>query len=128
MSIFRLHQSVIDDYTQYVKSFFSVLDDRIREYVEGALVDEHKLWPDALIQLNPCYEEAGSISDLTGEGELHHLCAEVFRAGNGMPFRLFRHQQEAIEKALAHNHYIVTSGTGSGKTLTFLIPIFDRIP
>ena len=127
MSIFRLHQSVIDDYTQYVKSFFSVLDDRIREYVEGALVDEHKLWPDALIQLNPCYEEAGSISDLTGEGKLHHLCAEVFRAGNGMPFRLFRHQKEAIEKALAHNHYIVTSGTGSGKTLTFLIPIFDSV-
>lgn len=39
----------------------------------------------------------------------------------------YRHQQEAIEIARRWESYIVTTGTGSGKSLTYLIPIVDHV-
>jgi ATP-dependent helicase YprA (DUF1998 family) len=127
MSIFKLHESVISDYSKYIQSFFSIADERIRHFVEEALLERRELWPDVLIQLNPSYQYAKTVEQLVYEGRLHNLCSEIFRNKNGASIKLFRHQQEAIEKALAQKHFVITSGTGSGKTLTYLIPIFNRV-
>lgn len=127
MSIFNLRQCVIDGYSKYVQSFLSIADARIRSFVEESLLKNQFLWPDALLQLNPSYEMTSTIQDLVDEGKLHPLCAKIFCDDNGKPIRLFRHQQEAIEKSLSNKHFVVTSGTGSGKTLTYLIPIFNSI-
>jgi len=40
---------------------------------------------------------------------------------------LYRHQVAAIERLRQGNNVVVSSGTGSGKTLTFLIPILAEI-
>ena len=40
---------------------------------------------------------------------------------------LFTHQLQAIAKANEGKSYVVTTGTGSGKSLAFFIPIVDRI-
>ncbi|MCB0195189.1 MAG: DEAD/DEAH box helicase [Anaerolineae bacterium] len=39
--------------------------------------------------------------------------------------RLFIHQEQAIRAILAHKATIISTGTGSGKTESFLIPILD---
>lgn len=41
--------------------------------------------------------------------------------------RLRRHQEQAIGLALQGKSYVVTTGTGSGKSLCFFIPIVDAI-
>jgi len=126
MSIFDLRQSVIDEYSKYVQSFLSIADERIRAFVEESLLKNQALWPDALLQLNPSYEMASTIQDLVSEGKLHPLCAQIFRDERGQRIRLFRHQQEAIEVALNRRHFVVTSGTGSGKAVaTVSIGIFQ---
>jgi superfamily II DNA/RNA helicase len=127
MSIFKLHESVINDYSKYVQSFFSIADERIRQFVEEALLERRELWPDVLIQLNPSYQYAETVEQLVRKGKLDNLCSEIFRNKNGTSIKLFRHQQEAIEKALTQKHLVITSGTGSGKTLTYLIPIFNSV-
>lgn len=127
MSIFDLRQSIIDEYGKYVQSFFSIADEKIRNFIEENILKKQYLWPDALIQLNPSYEMASSIQDLVDAGKLHPLCARIFRDNKGESIRLYRHQQEAIEKAITGQHLVITSGTGSGKTLTYLIPIFNAI-
>jgi ATP-dependent helicase YprA (DUF1998 family) len=40
-------------------------------------------------------------------------------------FTLFRHQAQAVAKAAAGQSFVVTTGTGSGKSLCFFIPIID---
>ena len=127
MSIFNLRQSVIDEYSKYVQSFLSIADERIRAFIEESLLKNQTLWPDALLQLNPSYEMASTIQDLVNGGKLHPLCAEIFCADGRDPIKLYLHQQEAIQKALNRKHFVVTSGTGSGKTLTYFVPIFDAI-
>jgi ATP-dependent helicase YprA (DUF1998 family) len=127
MSIFDLHQEIVDDYERYVQSFLSIADDRIREFVKGELSGEKKLWPDALLQLSPSYKMAGNVGKLVAEELLHPLCEQIFCYGNGLPYTLYSHQREAIEKASGKRNYIVTSGTGSGKSLAYFIPIFDAV-
>ena len=38
---------------------------------------------------------------------------------------LYQHQVEAIEQANTDNNYVLTTGTGSGKSLAYIIPIVD---
>jgi ATP-dependent helicase YprA (DUF1998 family) len=53
--------------------------------------------------------------------------ANVFRYDNGDPFVLYQHQVEALERAREERSYVVTSGTGSGKSLTYFLPIVDGL-
>ena len=40
---------------------------------------------------------------------------------------MFRHQEEAIEIARSGHSYVLTTGTGSGKSLSYILPIVDRV-
>jgi len=126
MDIFRVHESVVGDYRRYVESFLSIADEKIRAEVETRLLTQDGVCPDALVQLNPGFERGPSVQDLVDEGVLHPLCAGIFRRGSE-PIRLHRHQDDAIRRALSGRPFVVTSGTGSGKSLTYTIPIVDHI-
>src|SRR6202034_2740011 len=73
----------------------------------------------------------GTIDDLVRSKVLHEECARVFKmgkdSGRGSPLSLYRHQREAIEAAQGGDNYVLTTGTGSGKSLAYMIPIVDRV-
>jgi len=69
MSIFDLHSQVLADYRDFVRSFFTIADDRTREFVDRALDEEARLWPDPLLQVSPSY--AGMVqTQVTAQGWL----------------------------------------------------------
>lgn len=127
MSIFDLHAHVLADYRDFVRSFFTIADDRARQYVEQALIAEARLWPDFLLQVSPSYARAATVDNLAAQGVLHEETARIFRTLAGTPFHLYQHQIEALEKAHSEKSYVVTSGTGSGKSLTYFLPIVDNL-
>ncbi|HLG76364.1 MAG TPA: DEAD/DEAH box helicase, partial [Ktedonobacteraceae bacterium] len=132
MNVFDLRQQLIDDYSSYIKSFIRIRDPRISEYVEQKLFREGALWPEPLIQLNPLFEAGKTIDKLVEEGILHPGCRQIFRREKdkdpaGLPLRLHRHQEEAIRLARAGHSYVLTTGTGSGKSLSYMIPIVDYV-
>lgn len=125
MSVFDLHPAVLDDYSDFVRSFFMVADERAREYVERALVDEARLWPDFLLQVSPSCVRTDTVDELVARGELHEGTARFFRTAEDNAYRLYQHQMEALELARRSQSYVVTSGTGSGKSWTYFVPIVD---
>ena len=125
MSIFTLHSSVVGDYRDFVRSFFTVADDRAREFIDHELLDEARLWPEALLQVSPSYARAASVDDLAARGIILPETAQIFRNERGEPFFLYQHQVEAMDRAGRRESYVVTSGTGSGKSLTYFLPIID---
>ncbi len=126
MDAFTLRQRVLQDYDAYVRSFLTIADARAREHVERRL-SEGILWPEPLLQLNPAYKMGSTVAELVAEGLLHPLCAQIFTDDDGRPFRLYAHQEQALRCYARHQPYVLTTGTGSGKSLTYLIPIIDHI-
>ncbi len=131
MNIFVFRRQVIDDYAAYTRSFLQIRDRRIHNFVDEQL-QAGVLWPDPLIQLNPAFEPGDSIDDLVRQGVLHPECKQVFRVkpepqSIGQPLRLHRHQSEAIRIARRGEPYVLTTGTGSGKSLAYIVPIVDHV-
>lgn len=131
MQVFELKNRMIDDYSTYLRSFIKIRDARIHHNVEQYL-SEGNLWPEALIQLNPAFEPGGYVTELVDQGLLHPECTNVFKVQKneyppGKPMRLHRHQFDAIEAAREDRNYVLTTGTGSGKSLAYVIPIVDYV-
>ncbi len=125
MNIFSLRDQVIQDYHEYVESFLNIRDERIRDFVSAEL-SKGALWSDPLVQLNPSYEMGKTVADLVTENILDPQCGKIFQRDN-KSFQLYHHQEQAIHVAVKKEHYVLTTGTGSGKSLTYLIPIMDHI-
>jgi len=123
LDIFDLDQSLLRDYERFARSFTQVRAADIRKQVE-AIYESGRFWPEPLVSINPRFEEGGSIDDLARAGTLHEATARVFSV-DGQPITLYRHQTQAISKAVAKQSFVVTTGTGSGKSLCFFIPIID---
>ncbi|MCK4546152.1 MAG: DEAD/DEAH box helicase [Candidatus Eisenbacteria sp.] len=129
MDVFQLRERLVRDYQSYISSFIQIRDSRIKGTVDEAL-DGGLLWPDPLIQLNPAFEPGKWIDELVDEGLLHQECRRIFRIKPQPPkeskgLRLHRHQEEAIRAAQEGHNYVLTTGTGSGKSLAYIIPIVD---
>ena len=130
MEMFRLRDRLLESYANYFRSFLKVAHERIQAFLEDKILKGRKLWPEALIQLNPAYEPGPTVEELVEQGALDPRCATIFRdyrKDPPAPLCLYAHQHEAIVLALKGQSFIVTSGTGSGKSLTYWVPIFDHI-
>ena len=127
MTIFDLHAAVLDDYRDFVHSFFTVADERVSKFIKRTLVEDAYLWPDFLLQVSPSYERTETVDELAHRGVLDPKTARIFSHSDGKPFRLYRHQVEALDKARQGQSYVVTSGTGSGKSLTYFLPVIDEL-
>jgi ATP-dependent helicase YprA (DUF1998 family) len=127
MSIFDLHVRVLEDYRDYIGSFVHVADERLRAFVEQLLEEERHLWPEPLVQLSPAYRRDATVEELAHEGVLQPETARIFRRPDGSSYRLYRHQVEAIRRAAAGESFVLTTGTGSGKTFAYFIPIVDAV-
>ena len=126
-SIFDLHRCVINDYSDFVRSFINIADERINNFVNRVMQEESHLWPEPLVQLNPSYALGSDVDELVEQGLVHSETARIFRTPDNKPFRLYRHQEEAIRKAINKESFVVTSGTGSGKSLCYFLPIIDSL-
>lgn len=121
MDAFHTHHQVIDAYRSYLASFLNIQDERISGVVKNAIYDNGFL-PEPLVQFNPEFAISKPLTDLVSEGKVHPLLPSVFG-----DYHLYKHQIDAIELGVEGKGFIVTSGTGSGKSLTFLATIFNEL-
>ncbi|MEX5635832.1 DEAD/DEAH box helicase [Parafrankia sp. FMc2] len=131
MDAFGVLSEVLDDYRSFVEGFLNIRDDRVLSRVTGEIADG-LLWPQPWLALNPSFESGGTVSALVGEGLLHPACRGIFRHRTpvdpaGRELALHRHQRDAVEIARRGESYVVTTGTGSGKSLAYIVPIVDRV-
>src|SRR6266478_3101967 len=133
MNVFNLRDRLVGDYSSYTRSFIKIADGRISKKVHSEL-DAGAFWPEPLLQLNPTFLPGGTIDDLTDQGTLHPECARIFRIDKsdtdhtGKQLLLHTHQRDAILKAKQKGRsYVLTSGTGSGKSLAYIVPIVDHV-
>ncbi len=121
IDIFNIHRNIMDSYKHFVSSFMNIKNERIKSVVESG-INEGKFWPEPLIQFNPSFEQGESIQSLVDKNMIHPEIASIFKG-----YDLFKHQSEALIKGCNGSDFVVTSGTGSGKSLTFVGTIFNYL-
>jgi Lhr-like helicase len=125
MKAFEFDHHLINSYERFSRSFSAIRSEDLRAEIDGQY-DAGRFWPDALLSLNPRFLSGPTVDDLVKSGDLDEGTGKVFRFGES-PLRFHRHQAESIAKAKTGKSYVVTTGTGSGKSLCFFVPIVDTI-
>lgn len=132
MDVFTFRDKLISEYARFTRSFVSIRAADIKAHVDEEYAAE-RFWPAPMVQLNPAFVPGGDIGRFIAEGLLHPECERIFRFGKtadgapGRPLTLHRHQEEAIRIAQRRESYVLTTGTGSGKSLAYFIPIVDDV-
>ncbi|MBI4245514.1 MAG: DEAD/DEAH box helicase [Planctomycetes bacterium] len=128
--MFELRDTVVSLYREFIKGFVTISNDHakdIKERVEKAFGDESKWCPSPIIQVTPSFKKAGSIEKLIDSEVLDQRVKQAFKKTNKL-IDLYMHQYKAIEQTVKFKKNIVlVSGTGSGKSLCYWIPIVDYI-
>lgn len=121
MDILNFHAKLIANYKSYIQSFLNIKDKGIDSFVDKK-IHQKTLWPEPLVQFNPTFENGNSFQTLVRGGFLNEIVGNIFD-----DFELYRHQEEAIKLGSKGKEFIVTSGTGSGKSLTYISTIFNSV-
>ena len=93
--------------------------------------EEHPFLQDPYLEITPPYETGSTLQEMVDDDVLLQKTANVFSEvlADSTPdkVRLYRHQDESIREIRKNKSLVVSTGTGSGKTECFLIPIVDYL-
>ncbi|MGQ0669706.1 MAG: DEAD/DEAH box helicase [Actinomycetota bacterium] len=115
---------VVEEYKRFLRTSFRFLDPHLREQFEEHLRQMDVLVRGPYVTLARDYERGKRLRELAGEGVLDPGVLDA-----KWPFgeeRLYLHQEQAARAGAAGRPFLVTTGTGSGKTECFLIPALDH--
>jgi hypothetical protein len=117
-----------DSYLRYLKTIYPFQDRDLRDQFWRALEQPDMVVKGPLLEASPPFKTGRGIAQLIEDGVLHPdfraLCSEA------LPLHrpLYLHQEQAVVKAVRDGrNLVVATGTGSGKTEAFLIPILDHL-
>ena len=121
MNVFELDRVMIEEYAAFSRSFTKIRAADIRDQIDSTYATR-RYWPEPIVQINPHYKRDRSVADLVRDGVLHRSCDVVFR-----DWILRTHQVQSIHLARQKKSFVVTTGTGSGKSVCFFVPIIDAV-
>ncbi|WP_306306475.1 DEAD/DEAH box helicase [Nocardia vinacea] len=113
-------------YKRYLKTLLAPRDPALAAAFDHAVDKTSLLTKGPLLELTPPYAAGASLRSLIAEGVLHHDFIE-FAETMALDRPLYRHQEIAVRKAVAGRNLVVSTGTGSGKTESFLLPILNEL-
>ncbi len=113
-------------YKRYLKTLLAPRDPALATAFDRAVDETSLLVKGPLLELTPPYAAGATLRSLIAEGVLHPGFSE-FAETIALDRPLYRHQETAVRKVIAGRNLVVSTGTGSGKTESFLLPILNEL-
>jgi len=138
---FKVTQNVRESYTRYLTSTFRLRDANLRKLFHQEV---EKFWftNGPILEATPPFKNGYYLKDLINEGILesnvYKLTSPNYVEKNSQREQqnplytlrdnpLYLHQEKAIKKILSGRNIVIASGTSSGKTECFLLPIYNQL-
>jgi ATP-dependent helicase YprA (DUF1998 family) len=114
-------------YRRYLRSLLPLRDPALAAALDRAIDTSPILTKGPLLEATPAYAPGATVAELAREGLFGQPFTKLTGAALPADRPLYRHQEQAVRKAAAGRNLVVATGTGSGKTESFLLPILDRL-
>lgn len=120
---------VREAYWRYLRSLIVPNDPAIARALERVIQAEASsgLVKGPYLEATPPYIRGASSRALIDAGVLSPEFAKLAKSGFPLDRPLYAHQEEAIRAITSGRNAVVATGTGSGKTESFLLPIIDYL-
>ena len=122
-------RKISEAYQRYLKTIYPFRDESLRRIFWSKLAEPDRLVKGPLLEASPPFRTGKSLADLVDATVLHRSFQRLCRP-EILPYErpLYIHQEKAVRNVVENGrNLIVATGTGSGKTESFLIPIFDYL-
>lgn len=124
-----------DSYERYLKTIYPFQDEALRHHFWQRLTEPERLVKGPLLEASPPFESGLSINGLIDDSILHAAFRRLCDSTRHLPMPplpadrpLYSHQEQAIRNVARNGrNLVVATGTGSGKTEAFLIPILNAL-
>lgn len=129
-----VYQRLREGYLRYIDTAFWIRDEAIARERRSLIESSGVIFRETLLEPMLPYPSSEPLIDVLRGSGSQSIAAELarmlFGAKADQSFRLRDHQARALAVSLsseAKRNVVVTSGTGSGKTECFLLPILARL-
>lgn len=120
MDPFKIYQEVKDQYYSFIKTFQVFKNKEIETFVANAVANRQMLWQEPIIQITKRFKSGLTIKELIAKKLLHPATESIFKIDP------YSHQEKAVDITCGkEQNLVVTTGTGSGKSLTFELPVVN---
>lgn len=115
---------ITEKYIRYLNTIFSINDEHYSKLFHEQLERRDAFYAGPYLDVTDSFAKGDTIRDFVQRG----IIAEDFLK-TGMPAdrNLYKHQQTAFERITEGRNLVVSTGTGSGKTECFLMPILNEL-
>jgi ATP-dependent helicase YprA (DUF1998 family) len=119
-------------FIDYITTSFDFSDKDYKRCLEQALKQPDAIAKGPYLDIGGSYETGRTLREMIRDSHASHLFETLEGSSeNDKELKLARplylHQEAALNKASQGKSLIITTGTGSGKTECFLIPIIDHL-
>lgn len=131
MDPFKVYEEAKQQYKSYIRTFQTFRKPEIEAFVRDRIDNGTMLWQEPIIQISKKFKPGKSLAQMISEGLLHAGLQSIFtikkKDGTSVVMHPHYHQQQAFEVVCGKKqNLVVTTGTGSGKSICFELPIVDH--
>lgn len=124
--------SIKESFIDYITTTFSFADSEYAEKLRAALNQDGAVVKGPYLDVTGSYKTGETLRQLTEDGTASPLFTGLETVSEKdrelkLDRPLYTHQIQALRKANAGENLVVTTGTGSGKTECFLLPVINTL-
>ena len=125
----QIYNELRDTYLKYISSGIPFFNEQYDAERKELLKENGTICQPPIIEIVPKYKEQASLEQFCKNENVSNELAKFVQSGlfynnNSEKRILYKHQYNALKESyLNRKHIVVTTGTGSGKTECFLLPI-----
>ncbi|GBD36077.1 DEAD-box ATP-dependent RNA helicase CshA [bacterium HR36] len=116
---------LIEEYRSFLRTSYRFLDDHLRRQFEEHLAQADVVVKGPYVTLARDFALGPTLPQMVQEGMAHPDLLKARWPFGESP--LYQHQEKAFRIGQTGHSFVITTGTGSGKTEAFLLPVFDGI-
>lgn len=125
-------QEIKNSYIDYIATSFDLADQEYAAQFRQALHQEGMVAKGPYLDIGGAYAAGRTLRELMDVGEITPLFSELEPVPEKerelkLERPLYIHQERALRKASRGENLVVTTGTGSGKTECFLLPVLQQL-